>query len=236
VFDRDEQLSSYVERFWGYGNLDGPYWFVGMEEGGGDKWHEVSAHLDRWQRLGAPTIAPFRPPADEISQHRWFGSRPRIQPYWGRLIRLLLAAEGRPLSLQAVRTYQAQHLASPTGETCLLELLPLPSPSTGRWIYADHSRLPMLEDRASYLEMLLPQRIAQLRTMIEEHRPRYVVFVGLSYLDYWKKVVDTETSIRPDQPVRLGDRRTTVTAIRHPSSFGAKNEYFEAIGRTLGKH
>lgn len=233
MLDRDEQLRRYIDRFWGYGNLDGPYWFVGMEEGGGVGWDEVGAHLDRWQHVGAPAIAPFRPPDDELSEHRWFGPKPRIQPYWGKLIRLLLAAEDRPCSSEAVRNYQARQLASSSGETCLLELLPLPSPSTDRWIYADYSRLPLLKDRSSYLQVLLPRRIAQLRSMISDQRPRFVVFVGLSYLDYWMQIVGADLPIRPEQPVSLSHLGTTAVAIRHPSSVGVGNGYFEDIGRAL---
>jgi hypothetical protein len=233
VLDRDEQLRRYIDTFWGYGNLDGPYWFVGMEQGGGGSWGEVGAHLDRWQHVGAPAIAPFRPPADELTDHRWFGPKPRIQPYWGKLIRLLLAAEDRPCSPEAVRNYQARHLATSTGETCLFELLPLPSPSTDRWIYAEHSRLPLLKDRGSYLQVLLPRRIVQLRSMISEKRPRFVVFAGLSYLDHWAQIVGTDLPIRPEQPVSLSHLGTTAVAIRHPSSVGVGNGYFEDVGRTL---
>jgi hypothetical protein len=132
-----------------------------------------------------------------------------------------------------VRTYQAQHLASPAGETCLLELLPLPSPSTDRWIYADQSGLPMLESRATYVEMLVPQRIALLRGLIREHRPRYVIFVGLSYIDHWNQIVGTGLAIGPEQPATLDNLGATVVAIRHPSSFGASNDYFAGIGRAL---
>jgi hypothetical protein len=132
-----------------------------------------------------------------------------------------------------VRNYQTRHLASSTGETCLLELLPLPSPSTDRWIYAEHSRLPLLKDRRSYLQALLPRRIVHLRSMISERRPRFVVLVGLSYLDHWTQIVGTDLPIRPEQPVSLSHLGTTAVAIRHPNSVGVGNGYFEDVGRAL---
>ncbi len=39
----DALLEAYMDGFYGYGNLAGPYWFIGMEEGGGDSLDRFSA-------------------------------------------------------------------------------------------------------------------------------------------------------------------------------------------------
>lgn len=42
------QLRAWMENFYGYGNPEGPYWLVGMEEGGGGSEADVQARLDTW--------------------------------------------------------------------------------------------------------------------------------------------------------------------------------------------
>ena len=233
----DTLLARYIDTFWGYGSLSAPYWFVGMEEGGGDSWPAFCDGLDRWSSSGAPPLARFRPDVEDLVGDPWFGDRARIQPYWGRIIRLFLAAEGLPCDTAAVRRYQIEHLAAPDGDTCLLELLPLPSPSTTHWIYGEHSDLEMLRDRATYRSALVPRRVAALQAMIATHAPRYVVFVGLSYVPYWNTVAGVDLPTRPERPVPSRDGRTRMVISRHPSSFGVTNGYFEQIGRTLaGDH
>jgi hypothetical protein len=41
----DQLLSHFMQTFYGYGNYQGDYWFIGMEEGGGDTWAEVQQRL-----------------------------------------------------------------------------------------------------------------------------------------------------------------------------------------------
>ena len=38
----DSLLETFAETFYGYGNYNGPYWFIGMEEGGGDSFDQAS--------------------------------------------------------------------------------------------------------------------------------------------------------------------------------------------------
>jgi hypothetical protein len=57
----DKQLVRFMDTDWGYGNWSASYWFVGMEEGGGDSWTAICDRLRSWEGLGAPQMAPFRP-------------------------------------------------------------------------------------------------------------------------------------------------------------------------------
>ena len=77
----------------------------------------------------------------------------------------MLAAEGRPTDTAAIRTYQPAYLGRRTSDNCILELLPLPSPSTNHWVYSGHSALPQLKDRPSYRQHTTPPRIARLREL-----------------------------------------------------------------------
>jgi hypothetical protein len=43
-------LSDFIHGFWGCGNPEGDYWFVGMEEGGSDSFEEIHARITQWDR------------------------------------------------------------------------------------------------------------------------------------------------------------------------------------------
>lgn len=45
----DVLLQQYMSKFAGYGNLDGDYWLVGMEEGGGNSIEEIERRINLWK-------------------------------------------------------------------------------------------------------------------------------------------------------------------------------------------
>jgi hypothetical protein len=177
-------LRPYADTFYGYGHYGAPFWFVGMEEGGGDVIERVHARLRAWDTRGGQELEDLKPFSRAFGEGRWFdGPRPRLQPTWSRLIRILLAAEGRDLSRESVRRYQAEQLGRSAGDTALLELLPLPSPSAGQWNYGDWSPLPQLVTRPLYRQYYSSRRADYLRGKREERRPVAVLYYSL-YPEY----------------------------------------------------
>lgn len=63
-----------------------------------------------------------------------FSKGARLQNTCQQLIRILLAATGQKFNIDDVRNYQINELGRSDKNTCLLELLPLPSPSSQDWI------------------------------------------------------------------------------------------------------
>ena len=57
---RDDQLIlDYAETFFGYGSYDSKYWFVGMEQGGGNRFETVNLELETWRnRKGPDSVEP----------------------------------------------------------------------------------------------------------------------------------------------------------------------------------
>jgi hypothetical protein len=45
VIDFDKELDQFAHNFLGYGNLESPIWFIGMEEGGGNTKEEIKSRL-----------------------------------------------------------------------------------------------------------------------------------------------------------------------------------------------
>ncbi len=243
----DELVEEFVHGLFGYGNLDARLWFVGMEEGGGDLFNGVAAHLEMWAKLGKGTTLDIR----ESGQHpdrrehaKWFIEHPNIQKTWSPLIRLLLAYRGEEPTMEAVRTYQRDELARADGNECLLELLPLPSPSTNDWHYPGWSSLSWLRSRQAYRNYLLPRRVQRLRSLVNEHQPEAVIFYSKSYIDFCCAVAGCEADDFREVglPRKEGETLTsyicdigptTFAVTYHPTYFPATNLYFESVGRFL---
>jgi hypothetical protein len=229
----DELLQAYMERFYGFGNYAGKYWFVGMEEGGEADAAYVTRKITDWRDSGRQELQGF---SSEYSWDRWFGPNARLQPTWSRLIRILLSAEGKPAKREDVRTYQRTQLGRRGGETCLLELLPLPSPSTGGWLYGRHSHLASLATREVYTQAWSPRRAAHIRQRIAEHQPRVVVFysVGAHYQYWWNDIAGVPLAATALDGCRIGRNGATVFAIvKHSAARGLSNAYWATAGHLI---
>jgi hypothetical protein len=236
----DKLLEAYMATFYGYGNYAGRYWFVGMEEGGGNSKEEIVKRLTAWNHSNKAELQDLAGHHRGVGIDRYFGERPRIQRTWGGLIRLLLALQGDPARTEEVRAYQRDHLGSADGETCLLELLPLPSPSTRHWLYAELSTLPQLQTRERYMDYYAPIRAEHIKRRLAEHSPKYVVFYGVHgwYQHWWRKIagVDFEVVQMNTGTVYVGfGEGTSFAIIKHPAAKGLTNEYFHEAGRTISR-
>ncbi|SRR5579883_467023 len=235
----DRLLEKYIQTFYGYGNYDGEFWFVGKEEGGGGTVDDVLQRLSTWSQRGYRELEDVYEYHEGLGATHLFGSRPVIQRTWAKLIRSLLKAKGQEVTIAQVKEYQGQHLARKNGESCLLELLPLPSPSVGQWLYDTYSQLPQLRDRQGYREFYVSQRADHIRQRILGHKPRAVVFYSSDgWYQYWWKVIAEGVSFSTHESgALLGSNGSTLFVIaKHPTTHGVTNEYFEAIGDSIAKH
>jgi hypothetical protein len=225
-----ELLDAFMSGHFGYGNLAAPIWFIGMEEGGGHSADEVDRRLQAWDALGCRPTSDLREFHERAAiAGRWREPFP-ISPTWGKLIRVRLASRGIEATRDTIRAYQCDHLGRRDGDTCLLELMPLPSQSVGRWIYGEISADPTLATRDVYMARWLAARVARLRTLIREHRPRSVVFYGASYLAHWGEVAGVELA-EAEAGIRTGQGPNTQFVVaRHPSARGAGSAHFERVG------
>lgn len=232
----DTLLSQFIHTFYGYGNLAGAYWLIGMEEHGGNSCEEVQSRLGVWEQRGKQELEDIAAYHQAIGATHLFQEHAKIQPTWGKLIRLLLSANGAErVEAQQVRDYQRDHLARPTSDHCILELFPLPSPSTAHWLYKDCSQLPYLVNRDHYRAFVAPFRVAHLQSQIRSHRPPYVVFYSFSYrVSYWEKIAGVPIKDNPELGCALGRNNDTMfVIIKHPATKGVTSDYYHSIGRLL---
>lgn len=91
----DEQLlDTFANTFYGYGNEEADYWFVGMEEGGGNSYEEINCRLLTWKQRGQNELELVHTFHQDIGMgmEKFFQNPPKDQHTWSRLIRILLSA------------------------------------------------------------------------------------------------------------------------------------------------
>ncbi len=233
-FFDDQLLQSFMSSFYGYGNHAAPYWFIGMEEGGGDSFEEVASRLAVWDQRGRCELEDIADYHIELGITHPFAEKPKLHPTWAKLIRVLLTIEGEPPTREQVRTYQQQHWARSGGSVNLMELLPLPSLSIRHWLYAEHSSLVELKSRDEYRQVWSTLRIKGLQARIQAHQPKSVIFYRFGYLPYWNEVAGAEL-----QPALSGaiyayrNSSTVYIVLKHPAAKGADmtSDYFHEAGQ-----
>jgi len=242
--DRESMLVEYSEQFKTQGNRAGDYWFLGIEEGGGGTVEEVESMLAYWDRNGRSEESYINNPERGIIGDTWFergdGTLPKIQKTWGAQIRVLLSMQGKPSEREDVRRYQANCFGTPTGETCLMELLPLPNPGLDRWIYSELSDLDQFRSRDQFIEKYMDTRIERFIELVKFHQPVSVVGVcyGLGQMleKHLSNVswVKANTGKRPGRAM-IGEIDNTVVAITyHPNTpMTAPNAWYSQLGQTI---
>jgi hypothetical protein len=237
-----EVTRSFISTFHGYGNLDAPTWFIGMEEAGGEL-DEIRLRLATWYRRGkkpVEDVADYHLALADVMPHlgrNFRADRPVIQRTWRGLMVLALALQGRSYQREDLRSFQRNEWGRAGGGELLLELLPLPSPSTSHWYYGALENLSELSDRKRYKAELTPKRVETIRQLIRQHEPKFVVFYGTSYIEHWQDVAGTRfEDKRHLPPARFGYAEAGATrylSIPHPTYTGLNTAYFAGLGGFL---
>ena len=227
----DSLLQVFMDGFYGYGNLKAKYWFVGMEEGGGQTIEEITARLETWDQHGRPVLDDLRRFHHDARLYDWFRKASPLQKTWRALILTVLAAEDGDTTATSLVEYQRTQLGKAGGETALIETLPLPSPGTQTWNYAKWSRLAVLRDRKTYQTAYFERRRDRVIDLVRAANPLAVIFYGNS--QDWSK----RFGLKAVPPYRIdaadcGD--SLIIATDHP---GARTNdapaRFEAIGKLI---
>ena len=237
LFD-DQLLQDYMNGFYGYGSYSGDFWFVGMEEGSTGRFDEICRRITGWSRRGRSELEDVVDYHNSIGISGLFEPSSRIQPTWGGLIKIILSAQGQDINRESVRRFQQSLLGRKEGNNCLLELLPLPSPSTGDWLYARHSRLPELVSRQTYMGYYARRRAQSIRERIESHKPKAVVFYSFNgqYRQWWSVIAGRPFTFDQENSVYVAQGDSTLFVIsKHPTAFHVSNGYFREVGKMIAQ-
>ena len=231
-----KELSSYIESFFGYGNLYAPVWFVGMEEGGGGSADEIGRRLDAWRDRGRPVLDDLAEFHNAFGEGRLFHEGAPIQRTWKELIRVALMIDGHTVDNASIRSYQINGFGQAHGPVALLELLPLPKPSTSSWPYAHWTcpqALPHLQKQRLYKKHVMQDRIDAIRRLANRHQPRAIVFYGKSYLRHWESIASHQFE-RSSYPMTIRSGTTTYMLLPHPTARGgSQTPHYTRTGSIL---
>jgi hypothetical protein len=234
----DQLLERFINKFYGSGNYEGKYWFIGIEEGGGNTLEEVSNRLNVWKGLGEKELVDvthFHIRLDDPT--RFFSDPVKLQQTWRQLIRMILIAEGEDSNNTELKAYQRDRLGRKDQDTCLLEILPLCSPNTSTWHYVEWSNLHFLKDRKTYENYCRERQCSHLRTLIKTCQPEVVVFYSNSskFQKWWHDVAGPDVNFHSkDHEILHGfSEKTLFMIINHPARRGISNDYFVKAGSII---
>lgn len=193
-----ELLLEYINTFYGYGNWqDSQFWFIGIEEGGGNEYENVQKRLESWAELGKSDLI------DCIGHHKNMGSitlenQSKLHSRtWTRLILTKLGFEAKGTSKDDILNIQLNEWGQLVSDNLLIELFPLPSPGVNDWNYPSwvnlDSDLSFLSSRTLYKQTVVNQRIQNIKSKIELYKPKVVLFYGKSMKEYWDIIIDAES-------------------------------------------
>ncbi|MBA5628706.1 hypothetical protein [Moheibacter lacus] len=194
-----EWIQNRIENFFGYGNLNSPIWFIGIEEGFRvrDRYQNGIDLLKlRFERTYNQNSIDVVGGMEGVSDHlKWYQNATEIQDTYKRLIQILLQWRGQPIddsSVLGVFNDNVNGLGRINSDNAILELLPLPNPDLGQWIYEEYAEgdLDFLRDRKTYQKSVRKERVEGLKRLVQEYEPEVIVFYSRSYVNEAKKLIE----------------------------------------------
>jgi hypothetical protein len=164
-----------IETFIGYGRVDAPVVFLGMEEGGPSDEDAIVKNLinrSGWERV------------IDIPE-KW---EKRLQSTWRPMCEILLRRQGaiNPTREQKI-DYQNSLLGRQSGDSLITELMPLPKRSVATWPNIYEGRYG---SRESYMASVRPKRIDMLKTVLRAHPREAIVCFGKAAWNHYARIFD----------------------------------------------
>jgi hypothetical protein len=223
-----------MQLFFGYGTYSANYWFIGMEHGGGNTLEEIQKRLLFWQYRGRNELEDMGTYHEQLGYPQYFTDPVKLQRTLAQLCRMVLSSKNESTDITNIKNYQKEELGRISGSTCLLELLPLPSPSINHWLYSEWSSLDFLKSREAYKNNIIHSRIQAIKNRIKINNPRSIIFYGKGYIDNWEEITGVPFDKNSVSEFQMVKRDSTLfLSVHHPSARGITNDYFENAGKVL---
>lgn len=131
----------------------------------------------------ADLIGPSRHPLKALVRNpgitELHSGKKKIQRTWRGMCYTMLCLENKEPSRENIRQYQAEMLGRSSGNTLLLELMPIPKPKLSNWDY--NTLLPQFSSATDYYQSVKPQRIKLLQTLTQSYLPKVIVGYGKGF-------------------------------------------------------
>lgn len=225
-----------IKNFWGYGNLDGDVWFVGMEEGCDGS---IPNLIQRFESTSHGEVFDIVDDMQANEEHlRWFKEGAPTQSTYRKLIYLLLCFQTmKEPTLEDIREYQINHFGRKNNNHAVLELMPLPARSLKEsdWLYGS-SGIDTLSSRREYLKANKPERVKRLQELVQIHKPKFVICYSMGYLDDWKILSPTPLKEVIGKKLYIAKDDSTVYAVvPHSVARGMSNNDWKDIAEFILK-
>jgi len=185
-------IKNRIKNFWGYGSLNAPVWYVGMEEGLGPTTDTEELYIRFKAADGKTTVDMRKDMAHLVGHMKWFKKDSPIQATWKYPIALYLYLKNHKIpSKQEIREHQGLILGDKIKkESTTIELMPLPSQKAheSTWLYKKYGVIG-LGTRKEYLNTYKPKRVKELKKLIEKYSPKLVIFYSIGYLPEWIEII-----------------------------------------------
>jgi hypothetical protein len=229
----NEELEHMASGFYGYGDWDAPYWFIGPEQGGGNNLKR-SKVWDQFVRTGRAKdgLCDCKEFHKEIEEKRWHFKEPlELQRSWKRLMWLLMAYTDRPSGDESLYNYQCNCWGMRNGETCVIELSGLSFRSFRESANFLSSELD--GDAAARFRGFKQKRVNHIIDKIKEvdPKPELVVLYGYTQERFWKQIA--EAGLDRDTAKRIG--KTIFVFGPHPAAYGTNIDNSKPKWQKLGR-
>ncbi len=240
-------LNNYIENFYGYGNLESDYWFIGKEEAGGETHQEINSRIENWKNLNEEKVIDIydfhKKVINENGKTFEFLFENKVQNTWLGLIKMIFSLEGKNWKSSDLKNFRTESLGRKYSNNCLLEMFPLPSPKANKFNYSEWTDF---KDREGYKNTIQNLRINNIKNLINENQPKFVIFYSTDkeYCGYWKKISEIDFDIIQTKIFEKRKRNslvfkitkkgnTTFAIVNHPTSMGVPDEYYKTIGERI---
>lgn len=216
-----------IESFIGYGRIDAPVVFIGMEEGLADE-GALPAEL--------ALRSQFQPVMDLEESQRGvvggevlFSDSPPRQPTWRVMADVMLHFEGETFTEAAERssarkTYRAKRLGRSDGNSLLIELMPYPNPKISTWLYPER-----FDTRDEYVAAIRPRRFELLAEVLSSSPRRAIVCYGKTDWPNYKMLFG-DVSWTSDERFECAEwRGVPITLTEHFSRFFNSDEQLDSL-------
>ena len=223
-----------IKNFWGYGNLSGDVWFVGMEEGCDGS---IPKLINRFKTTSKREVFDIYDDMRGDADHmKWFEEGAGTQSTYRKLIYLLLYLRThKEPTIEDIREYQIKYFGRKKGDHAALELMPLPCRSLKAkdWVY-EASGVEGLSSRREYLKRYRRERVERLHDMIQKYKPRLIIFYSTTYLKDWFYVAGVSFKELLPKNLYVAKNDSTIYAVvPHSTAPGKTNKEWKEIAETI---
>lgn len=225
-----ELIEDRINNFWGYGNLNSPIWFIGMEEGFTGNQKDLE---NRFLRTKGKSVLDCHKDMLDVPDHIKFyrGSNPPLQKTISKLIATIFYLQGKSnFDNDEIRKFQGTKFGRLDSNHCSLEFLPLPvnNTNTNSWKYAAIG-IDYLLSRNKYQEKIFPIRIKLFRQLIQKHSPKVIIFYSLTFKSQWESIIGSFANNLGDETYACQNGDTCYFIISHPARKGLTNATWEKV-------